>query len=177
MLAPYLVVYGLSSLLLNHPSVASGGTEHTWTRQDVQVPEAAPDEVALALRMELDLVGRIWDVEPPGSTGEPFRFFLERPGRTYRIAWQPETGHAEVVEWDGGFTHILRTLHGRTHLPGSSLELPWVGYTYLSLLGLPFLVLSGIWLELPRWRVRPKLIGAFAGSSVIAVALMLWLGC
>ncbi|MDP6540781.1 MAG: hypothetical protein QF410_14655 [Planctomycetota bacterium] len=175
-LAPYLVVYGLSAVLLNHSSW-SRRVDVRWERSGLASTAGPAQRRAEALRDALGLFGAVpaARIAEPERPGEPLVFRIVRPGRVYDVRWFSGEGRAEVQERRGDWTDVLRTLHGLTSLPGSLLGPLWAFYTHLSLVGLPLLVLSGVLLDLPRWRRRPRVAWSVGLGSLGLVALMTWL--
>ncbi len=154
LLAPYALVYGVSSLLLSHPTLAPARSR-TWTEQ-IEVPPAATAELrALGARDALGLIGGVppWRIE--NEADGSLRFRVVRPGRVYDAEWDPDTGKATVKVRDRRLPGIVAGLHGLHALPGSGLRVAWGAYTQLSLAGFPFLILSGLFLDGARWRQRP----------------------
>lgn len=170
LLAPYALVYGVSSLLLSHPDWAPARRVE-W-REIVEVPPAATLQLrAVAARDALGLVGSVppWRVE--GEIDGRLRFRVVRPGRVYDAEWDPRTREARVRVRDGRLPGVVAGLHGLHALPGSFWGATWGAYTQLSLLGFPFLIVSGILMEGARWRRRP--LGAWiAIAATLAVCVL-----
>ncbi len=174
-LAPYLVVYGLSGLLLSHPDWVPT-SERSWERSLEIAPGAAP-ETAAAVRDALGLAGRLprWKIEAPSSEGGPLRFRIVGAGRFYDVDWFAAERRARVLEGSGGWLGMLRALHGLRDLPGSRLGAAWGVYTWVSLAGLPFLIVSGALVDVARWRRRRQV--AILGGALLAgwLVVVLWL--
>lgn len=174
LLAPYAAVYGVSSLLLSHPDWAPARNRE-W-REIVEVPPAATSEQrAVAARDALGLVGSVppWRVE--AEADGRLRFRVVRPGRVYDAEWDPLTREARVRVRDGRLPGIVAGLHGLHALPGSFWGVAWGAYTQLSLLGFPFLIVSGFLLEGARWRKRPLGAWLAVGATLVVCVLGLWL--
>jgi len=174
LLAPYALVYGVSSLLLSHPTWAPA-RNRTWTAR-IEVPPAATSELrAVGARDALGLIGSVppWRIED--DVDGSLRFRVVRPGRVYDAAWDPKTGEAEVKVRDGRLPGIVAGLHGLHALPGSGWGVAWGAYTQLSLAGFPFLILSGLLLDGARWRKRPAGAWITLGALLAVCALAGWL--
>lgn len=170
LLAPYALVYGVSSLLLSHPDWAPAGS-HEW-REPLDVPPAATPELrAIAARDALGLVGEVppWRVE--SEADGRLRFRVVRPGRVYDAEWSPQGREARVQVRDGRLPGVIAGLHGLHALPGSVWGATWGLYTNLSLIGFPFLIVSGALLDLPRWR-RRRVWPWLATAATAAVGLL-----
>ncbi len=170
LLAPYALVYGVSSLLLSHPDWAPAGRRE-W-REPLAVPAAETSEArAVAARDALGWVGHVppWRVEtePDGR----LRFRVVRPGRVYDAEWDPAAQEVHVRLRDGGLLGVVTGLHGLHALPGSFWGPAWGLYTQLSFVGFPFLVASGVLLEGARWRRRPGWAW-LAGAACLGILVL-----
>jgi hypothetical protein len=175
-LAPYLIVVGVSAVLLNH-SAWWRPVDVEWQREAVGVDPAAPALRATAHRDALGLFGTVPParIVLPERPDGPFVFRIVRPGRVYDVEWFEHTASVRVRERRGGWAGVLRLLHGMTELPGSWIGPVWGAYSYLALVGLPILVVSGLGLDLARWRRQPRVAWQVAAASLVVLWAAAWL--
>ena len=170
---PYLVIFGISSILLNHDIQRETKTE--WSAQIAPLAEAAAGEQAVAALLALDLSGSVLaHTVKREETGE-LAFRAIRPGRSYQVAVSGNGG-AVVVEADSGVLGVIRDLHGMHDTQGSLFSLSWALYTELVTAVLLFSIASGVLLILPRPRGRVLGLGAGALGLVgcVALAAAIW---
>lgn len=115
LLGPVLIVFGLSTLLLNHPGLIDwkGGTEkESWVVEPVTVPEAEGLELGRAIAGQVGLSGEIdWVAAQPKENRAVL--MLSRPGWYVEVNVDTLQGRAEVSESRKGFLDRLLYLHKR----------------------------------------------------------------
>lgn len=166
---PYSIVFGVSSLLLNHEIERS---ERSHWEQRVASPLPATDDYARAnaLRDALDLRGGVLAHTVRRGAGGELEFKLIAPGRVYEFALGADDV-ARVDETDGGVIGVVRELHGRGGLEASAWGPSWALYTELTTFALMFAIGSGLWLFWPRRGKRWLGVGATAlGLAAVAFA-------
>lgn len=170
---PYVVVFGISSLLLNHRIERTSHSE--WTAQVAPLAAAEPAVQAAAALRELGLSA---DALPhtlkQGERGE-LSFRALRPGRSYQVSIAP-SGAVTVDERDGGVLGVIAALHGASNEEASVFAYGWSLYTELTTAMLVFSVASGLYLFLPRPSGRALGLGVAALGVVVcgALAAGLW---
>ena len=165
---PYLVVFGVSSILLNHDVRNQTTTE--WQRV-IAAPSAESDTARAATTLDaLALTGSVLarTVKRDGAGGLHFKAI--RPGRSYQVALLA-SGQARVRESSGGVIGISRALHGLHDTQSSRWSLSWALYTELATAVILFSIASGVVLIWPRRGERAFGLGAGA-LGLAAVALM-----
>lgn len=173
----YLLVYGTSSLLMNHRTdrLLGVASEREWSRP-VSAPadSTAPEAAARAVAAELGLAGRV-AVGGGGRNGEGgLRFTVLRPGREFRVRVDGG-GTAQVTEQRMQIATILLGLHDARPAPGSLVLGSWWQYTHLTVGFLFFLGVSGVVMWVITRRSRAVGWSVLLGGSAAVVALVAWL--
>ena len=176
--APYLVLYGLSTLSFNHTWgwISPGEQTYRW-QEDVGRLEGDTDlVVATGMRDSLGLIGFVppWQIR---NAGESLRFIVGRPGKRYEIAWSAETDTASVVETRSGFWGVMRDLHGLMEIQGSPLGWMWKIYTWTSVAALTFALVSGLylwWNRLPARKSGLWLLLFGSGGTLLFMLFIVW---
>jgi hypothetical protein len=171
---PYVVVFGVSSILLNHGGLGRVSTER-WSAELAALTDAPPDEQASEVASELGLRGSVLRHTVKRTRVGGVAFKLLRPGRTYQVTVAPD-GAARVVAADSGVAGILRGLHGASDAQHSLWSAGWALYTEIATATLLFSIASGVLLVLPRAGERLLGLGAAALGlvAVIALAAVIW---
>ena len=174
--APYLVVFGLSSLNFNHHFAFMKAKEEkaTWEAPlRVALPAENPKAVE-AVRGALGLAG--WPIPPKTRRDAEgnLRFDLERPGKGYTIRVFPGEGRVKVEERGKGFWATFNSLHALGPVPGSALARAWGWYTEACVGVTLFAVVSGVWLWASSRRERRVGQVLLFGALAASIGLMLW---
>lgn len=146
--APYLIIFGFSSLHFNHHFgfVDIGERVVNWERQLEAVADTT-DNGALAERVKkaLDIDGWIlwWRYER--SDDNSFKFVMGRPGKEYRVAVNPARSLAGVEEIRRGPLRVMNVLHAMGPIPGKPYTNFWKYYTYICVLFVMYAGGSGIY--------------------------------
>jgi hypothetical protein len=165
---PYLVVFGVSSILLNHDLRNETTTE--WQRE-IAAPSAESDTAQSAATLEaLALTGSVLAHTVKRDEAGGLHFEASRPGRRYQVELLA-SGQARVRESRGGVLGISRGLHGHRDTQSSLWSLSWALYTELATAVLLFSIASGVVLIWPRRGERAFGLG-FGALGLAAVALM-----
>jgi hypothetical protein len=165
---PYVVVFGLSSILLNHGLQRATKTE--WSAQIAPPADAAPAQRAAEVLHALALTGNVLPHTLKSTDGGALAFQALRPGRSYQVEFAP-SGAVRVAERDGGVLGIVRALHGLHDTQSSRWMLGWALYTELTTAMLLFSIASGVLMVLQRMSGRALALGAGALGTAAAVAL------
>ena len=176
--APYLVIYGLSSLTYNHPNAAVFQSELRVSVQTVSIEPLAieqPERAAAAGRDALGLIGFIPAWKTTRDEAGELSFHVNRPGRSYQVRLVESTGEATLKRTDSGVWSVLRGLHGMTHFPGSPWMTTWGAYTYFSIAMIVFAVGSGAALWWTRTRARAAALAVLALGLGAGLGLVTWM--
>ena len=180
--APYLVIYGVSSLNFNHQFKFAQPTEQksSWETSLPKVPVGAThQETADRTRDALGMMGwaPYWELRP-GENGD-LHFAVEHPGRSYKVHLQASERKAVVEERPKGCWSVLNSLHGLTEVPNSRLSQFWGFYTRSSTWVIIFIALSGVWLWTNSKRERKTgtvMILSALATSIVFMALVVLKG-
>ena len=170
---PYVVVFGVSSILLNHG--IHWDESERWSAQLAPLGEGAPREQAAAAQRALELRGHLLAHTVKRAEHGGVAFKLIRQGRSYQVSVMP-SGAASVRETNGGVLGVVRGLHGANDAKLSAWHAGWTLYTELTTALLLFSIVSGVWLVLPRPDERALSLGAGALGlvAVLALAAAIW---
>ncbi len=183
--APYLVIYGVSSLAFNHgwgePTDAIAEAAQPTERWTVSLEAIArpPMQRARSARAQLEIAGALqgWTVRAREDGSLSFR--VARPGKRYDITIDKSGRTAEIQATRSGWLGVVRELHGLHTLPhslwGPLWASSWTVYTHLSLVAVSVSLATG---SLLFWRTRRDrtlgltalALGA-AGSAGAAIAI------
>jgi hypothetical protein len=170
---PYVVVFGVSSILLNHDIRREASAR--WSAQLAPLAEAPPAQQASAAQRALGLTGNVLPHTVKASESGSLEFKLIRPGRSYQVAVAAD-GEASVLETSGGVLGIVRDLHGLSDIKSSRWSFGWAVFTELASAVLLFSIVSGALLVLPRPSERALSLsaGALGLAAVVALAAAIW---
>jgi hypothetical protein len=79
---------------------------------------------------------------------------VSRPGKHYKIDYDPAAQSVEVVETRKGYGDVVRALHGFTTLPNSRFVSTWSAYTEVCTWVVLFAAASGVYLWFGRRNER-----------------------
>jgi hypothetical protein len=165
---PYVVVFGISSILLNHR--VERVTQSEWSERIAplaEAPAARQAEAAIAaLGLRASALGHTLKHDAAGALS----FRAIRTGRSYQVTVGAD-GAARVVERHGGVLGAINGLHGMHDREPSWWHFGWSLYTELATGVLLFAIASGVLLVLPRPSGRALALGAGALGSVALAAL------
>lgn len=174
---PWLVMYGLSSLMLSHPSwFHSEDTPH-WQplfERPYQrpVPEKADlREVAQAILKDCNLEGAFWAQRPKPNEIHIDRFrFRDQTRLIYSIKDQRLRAERQQFPWD----RVVVRLHFRGGFQQPTfLDTLWAILVDVACLAILIWIASGL---LMWWRLtRLRLWGSLAlGGGLLSFALLIW---
>lgn len=182
-LVPWMVIYALSALFLNH-----GETFRTlfkveppqWQQVreiDWQPPADAPTDQAARIGLLLEAVGLdgAWRIEGK-PTPQELRVLRISGSGNYRVIWQRRDGTVRVEKQSPGslyrFVHFLhfRAGYGLAYTP----FLIWAAVVDLVAASILFWVISGIYLWLRQPRQRKWGSVAFLGGLIL-FGVLAWL--
>jgi hypothetical protein len=156
--APYLLIFGFSSLTFNHHFAFLEGKEKglptTWVAPLTVSPVNDKDAMAECVRDSLGLMG--WPlpwktrVEPSGD----IEFEMERPGKSYKINTDLKNHSAIVEARRKGVWEVINSLHALGSVPNARFTGSWAVYTELCTAFTLFAGVSGIYLWVNSRRER-----------------------
>ncbi|MCC7204801.1 MAG: PepSY domain-containing protein [Phycisphaeraceae bacterium] len=173
----YLLIYGFSSLLFNHPiDKGADGPAVTW-EQAMEHPRVyRKQELAERVRDELGLFGWAppWDLR--AQAGGELRFVVSRPGRQYEIHTKLREGKVQVSETRTGFWSVVRSLHGMyaTIPNGPWLVNSWKYYTEVTNWIVLFAAGTGVYLWTARKSERAIGGGLLGVTAAVSLGLILY---
>ncbi len=174
--APYLVLYGISTISFNHDWAWMSPVEETRTWEEtVENPgQGNATETAARLRDSLGLIGMLpnWELRP---ADDGLRFLVWRPGKQYDITWSEPAAAVSVIETRSGLWGALRDMHGLWGLDDSLWSRAWGMYTVISIAGLLFSIGTGLWLWWRRPQAGKTGWGPLLWGSGVAMAFMLYI--
>lgn len=180
--APYLIIFGFSSLEFNHHfSFIEPKTKpapQNWSAPLSIGFDADNDAMAQSVRDSLGLMGWTIPWNMKRDAAGDLKFELERPGKSYTIHTDLKNHTAHVEEQPKTFWQIVDSLHALGRVPNSNFVLWWGGYTEVCTAFVLFAAVSGIYLWLnskrERWIGMLSLIGATLLSFGLMVFVIRW---
>ena len=174
--AAYLILFGVSSLMFNHPGMWPAGKGKVNWERAVEVSSSMGDDATLseAIRDELGLMGWTIPWETRRVGGNVLTFGVSRPGKHYKIDYDPAAKSVKVVETRKGYGEVVRALHGFMRLPNSWFVSTWGMYTEVCTWVVLFAAASGVYLWAGRRNER-RVGLAMIGGAVATVAFMVFI--
>ncbi len=169
---PYVVLLGLSSILLNH-QISRDEPTRRWEQALPASTPARDLEAATRVRDALGLSGTVLPHTVKRAETDALRFVLLRPARRYEIELGTDAV-ARVREQRFGVLGVITGLHGLRGLEASRWGPSWGLYTELASFALVFAIASGLYLFWPRRAGRALGFGAAGLAVVIALAIGIW---
>jgi hypothetical protein len=169
--APYLIIFGISSLNFNHHFVEPGDASTTWSVPLRLDPSIEKREVGLAVRDSLDLMGwgPWWEVER-----DSLRTYAEvvRPGKRYNVTISD--GVATIEEIRHGPLQVMMSLHALTNLPRSPFVSTWEIFTEICTWVVLFSAGSGVYLMAIKKQERRVGWIILATSGLLSITLFVY---
>lgn len=188
----YLLIFGISSLLFNHPFafIRAQGPTRTWEQSislaDLPRPttQMSGDEKVAAkaqangqIRDALGLWGhqRPWG-ESYWKDEHTYHASLVRPGKQYEVDVALDQGKAQVTENRSNVWAVMRALHGlHGAMPNNRFVAAWSWYTELCTFFVLFAGLSGIYLWTRRRNERRVGLLLLGSAAAFSLFLMLFI--
>lgn len=179
-LSPFLLVFAVSTLVLNHPA-RSANAAATTTRKDIAVDvrgDVGSVEHARAILEQLGVTGEIDYVRHNAKAGRLF-IPVAKPGEATKVDVDLRAQRATVERQERGLADALVYLHKmpgphNVKFRGNWVYLTWWGVTAdVVVYGLLFLTLSGVYLW---WALKSEraigwlLLGGGAASVGLLVS-------
>jgi hypothetical protein len=162
---PYVVVFGVSSILMNHRIQFT--TKSEWQARVAPLGAEAPEVEADRVWHALDRSGKVKRSTVKLGGEAELRFEANRPGRRYQVV-ASSGGRVSVVETHRGVVGMLKMLHGFYDTRASLWFLGWTVYTELTTVALVGSILSGAILALQRASSRS--LALWTGGLGVAAA-------
>lgn len=180
-LAPWILMYALSTVAMNHREFLrgwSGGTPADYEKVAELayagvLPDGAPaSQVAEQILGDVGLDGR-YSVGRRGASG-PYVVIRQHPVRPRRITYDPANGKLTVEREVFHAPAFLERMHRRRGLQdGLALENVWAVSVDLAIMALIFWAASGLWMW---WELRSArrwgALSAVAGLGLFALFLV-----
>ena len=177
--APYLLIFGFSSLHFNHhfSFVDSKPTPLEWTAPLSIPPLTNNEEMATAVRDSVGLLGWTIPWKMKRDAAGDLEFDLERPGKSYTLHTKLSEHQVRVQERRKGFWQVVNSLHGLEEVPNSKFVAFWGLYTELCTWFVLFAAASGLYLWVKSQRERRIGLVSLSAAVVASLALMclVWL--
>ena len=174
--APYLIIFGFSSLHFNHHfgfvTSRPEASPRTWVASLAVEPSTNNEAMADSVRDSLGLTGWTipWKMQRDGE-GD-LKFDLERPGRSYTIRTQLKNHTAQIEARSKGFWQVVNSLHALGAVPNSKFALWWGGYTEVCTAFVIFAAISGLYLWVNSKRERRVGMITVVAATLLSIVLM-----
>ena len=174
--ACYMVIFGVSSFLSNHPTWAPApGAPIRWEKAiatPVQVDNVA---YGRALTGDLGVTANVLYLEVRRAKDGTLRYLTQRPGKHYTVHVSPDGKTAQVDEEHLGLLQITHALHGMMRTTARRLLYGWGWYTRLCTLVMVFAAVSGVYLFVTRNKQRLVDALLLTGAAATSLGLMICL--
>jgi hypothetical protein len=172
--APYLIIFGFSSLHFNHhfSFVNTDSKTIEWNAPLSIESGADAEAVGRSVRDSLGLIG--WPVpwrSKRGVTGD-WEIAIERPGKSYVIHTRSSEHQARVEERRKGVWQVINSLHALRDVPNSSYAFLWGIYTEVCTWFVFLAAVSGVYLWANSRRERRAGAITALAAGLTAIALM-----
>jgi hypothetical protein len=179
--APYLVIFGISSLNYNHKlEFTNEWTEAITVEQNFTAANGEDDKtLASAVRDSLGLWGWVPWWEYKRDEKNNLRFIVTRPSKAYTVHTDFDRQEAKIEVRAKGYWSVIRDLHALMATPGSALVSAWGIYTDLCAAFVIFSIISGVYLWTARKSERKLgliLVSAGSGTSLLLMVYMYFWG-
>jgi hypothetical protein len=172
--APYLIIFGFSSLHFNHhfSFVTSASRTNEWQAPLTIDPGSEPEAVGRSVRDSLGLIG--WPVpwRTKREAGGDWEVAIERPGKSYVVHTRVNEHRAVVEERQKGVWQVINSLHALRAVPNSSYASLWGVYTEACTWFVFFAAVSGIYLWANSGRERRAGTITVMAAGLSALGLM-----
>jgi len=179
LLAPWMVMYALSTMAMNHRRLFSGSggpppmqVERTLTYTSALPAEALPREVARRILADLGLEGAHTVQAPRG--GGAITIHRADPVTPRRITFVPSSGGLTIEKQPFQMPAFLERMHRRRGFQsGYWAQNAWAASVDLAILAILFWAASGIWIWWTLKRTRAAgAVCACAGLALFAFFLL-----
>jgi len=174
--APYLIIFGFSSLHFNHHfgfiEHSAGTPTRVWEAPLNVSALEDNDSMAESVRDSLGLMGWTLPWKTKRDADGDLTFDLERPGKSYTVQTQLKNRSARVEARSKGFWQVVNSLHAMGAVPNSGFCKWWGGYTEVCTAFVLFAGVSGIYLWLNSKRERRIGLAALGLAVLFSCGLM-----
>lgn len=173
--APYLIIFGFSSLHFNH-HFGFVEMKPNSTEWDAPLELGAikdNEEMAKAVRDSLGLMGWTipWNMKRDAEGN--LQFDLERPGKSYTLRTELKEHRVHIKERRKGFWQVLNSLHAMGKVPNSEFVSFWGVYTEICTWFVLFAAASGLYLWVNSQRERKVGLVTLGAAAGVSLGLML----
>ena len=168
-----ILFFGLTGLLLNHPSWL-GGDEIVTTTIEGSLPETVRDDagdveflaVSQFVRDEHGVVGEVTNFDQVGAEGS-----INYTGAGYgaTVRFDVETLDFDITVREEGFVNAMRDLH-----TGSDTGSLWQWTIDIAAVFLVVVALTGLAIQLFMRKRRVSALSWLAGGTVVTILLVWW---
>jgi len=165
----FLIVFALSSLLLNHKPLFlwQGSTTSAWDQPLSGISQYAdPWKRAAIVQDQVGVGGRV--LHPVITKAGDLNFDVARPGRRYTMHVTGNSAH--IDEYRAGLVETLTEMHGVRPTNNSIWLNLWAWYQIIGALALVGSAITGVFL----WAIRPRerIVGWTLLASATAASLL-----
>ena len=174
--APYLIIFGFSSLHFNHhfSFVTAAPNSREWQESLKIEPDQDNDAMAKSVRDSLGLAGWTMPWKTKRGPAGDLQFDIERPGKSYTVHTLVSENKVRVEERRKGFWQVVNSLHALRELPNAPFVSFWGVYTEICTWFVLFAAVTGVYLWVNSRRERRIGLLAFLVSVAASLALMLF---
>jgi len=174
--APYLMIFGFSSLHFNHhfAFVAPAPNSTEWQAPRTPTPATNNDALAQSVRDSLGLAGWTIPWKMSRDAAGDLQFDLERPGKSYTVHTVANEHKVRVEEHRKGFWQVVNSLHALGSVPNAPFTSWWAIYTEICTGFVAFAAVSGVYLWMNSQRERRIGLVAFLGALIASVGFMVF---
>ncbi len=172
--APYLVIFGFSSLHFNHhfAFVTPAQNLREWEASLQVLVIKVDGPMSVAVRDSLGLAGWTIPYKTKRDPAGDLHFDVERPGKSYTVHTIAKEHKARVEERHKGFWQVVNSLHAMGHVPNAGFTASWRPYTEACVGYVLIAAVSGIYLWLSSKRDRWLGLAALIGVTAVSLGLM-----
>jgi hypothetical protein len=173
----YLIIFAISALQFQHhfKFMEPGNGKEINTEKAVNIQPVKDNLIfAHSLQNDLNIPGWIVNWQTSRDSSGIFHTSIQNPKAGYDLVYDPLASKVKIKSVSNGFWRIINSLHGNMgNIPNAPLLVFWKIYTYLVLLIVVFVIISGLWL----WAGKSgnKTAGWLTFSGIMALSFILML--
>jgi len=176
--APYLIIFGISSLKFNHRVKSEDATKeltNQWEQSLPLVPITNDTLTATSVRDSLGMLGWTMPWEMQRDTNGNLHFGLARPGKRNQVHVFVNENKVRVEEHRQSVGAVINSLHGLSGVPNSQLASIWGGYTEFCFLTAIFAAASGVYFWATSKRERRAGVAVLGGAIAFSIAFIIYI--
>jgi hypothetical protein len=172
--APYLIIFGFSSLHFNHHfSFVNPPSKPIEWQAPLTVPsESDPLVMGRSVRDSLGLIGWPIPQRSKRDAAGDWEIAIERPGKSYIIHTSFSEHRVRVEERHKGVWQVINSLHALPDVPNSRYAFLWGFYTEVCTWFVFLAAVSGIYLWANSRRERRAGTITVLAAGLTAIGLM-----